>query len=250
MAIINDDDSGNHIGGTPQDDIINGNGGDDHLGGADGDDRLDGGAGDDHLGGGRGADSMVGGDGDDHFQWIDPDDVLADGGAGNDRAELYLREATAAYTYDLSDPAVAQTSNGLTLVGLEGLWFDLGAGDDVVTGTPLFDLLWGWLGDDTLRSDPGFVGDFLSGYLGADTLIGGPGPDTIDTDGEDKLIDGGAGDDLLQYVAWDVTRAVTLSLATPWIAQTVNGTIIRNMDKLSFGGTEGDDDVTGGKLPD
>ncbi|MEO9594516.1 pentapeptide repeat-containing protein, partial [Rhodopirellula bahusiensis] len=61
-----------------------------------------------------------------------------------------------------------------------------GAGDDILFGSPLADVLNGGIGDDIIE---GFAGDdILVGELGVDTLYGGDG---------DDLLDGGLGDDKL-----------------------------------------------------
>ncbi len=89
---------------------------------------------------------------------------------------------------------------------ISGIWYDGGAGDDVVivarnvpapvtlSGGPGNDLLVGGAGNDKLSGGPGndtLIGrggnDKLSGGPGNDTLIGGPGEDTcIGGPGHDK----------------------------------------------------------------
>jgi Tol biopolymer transport system component len=70
-------------------------------------------------------------------------------------------------------------------------------GDDVLTGTPLADLLLGLEGHDTLSArDDGYIGDDLLGGPGNDRLFGGFRP---------NLLDGGPGADLLEGgPGWDV----------------------------------------------
>ena len=89
--IINDNDDGNALDGSPLDDRIFGNGGNDAINGYAGNDRLaggadndviDGGLGDDFIAGQEGADQINGGAGSDVMSGGTGDDIIIGHGAG------------------------------------------------------------------------------------------------------------------------------------------------------------------------
>jgi len=169
------------LDGSSMPELIAGLGGDDTLRGHAGDDRLEGGEGNDRVEGGPGSDLVYGDAGDDQVSGGAGDDTVS-GGDGNDRI---------------------QGDNGND-------WLYGGNGDDLImeveghhaTG-PNNDWLWGDAGNDTLQAGAG--NDYLDGGQGDDVLRGGTGDDRFsDTDGA-NLIDGGAGNDLVYYVSYNVT---------------------------------------------
>lgn len=66
-------------------------------------------------------------------------------------------------------------------------------GNNVLTGTPLDDAIYGRAGADTITGDIG--NDFLDGGLGDDDIDGGIGDDTISGALGNDVIDGGSGND-------------------------------------------------------
>jgi Ca2+-binding RTX toxin-like protein len=163
MTILNGDDNGNVLIGTPGDDAISGLGGDDQLVGGDGHDTLEGGAGIDILVGDAGDDILRGGAG---------TDGLA-GGAGVD---------TISYSADGAGVTIDLATGGAAGGEAEGDGFDSienvegGRGDDRLIGSDLANILRGNAGIDQLAGGEG--DDTLSGGAGADTLDGGADSDT------------------------------------------------------------------------
>jgi Ca2+-binding RTX toxin-like protein len=240
------------VEGSSADDMIVGASGDDSLSGGAGADTISGGTGNDTIDGGLGADSLEGGEGDDVIVF-DANDVLIDGGAGNDR--LVVKDASADLaalpagtvvnietidlrgngnnTLRLSDANMVDLVGGNTPAVLS-VWGDAGdqlvltdsgwvAGSDVDVDGITYKTY--TLNGRTLRVDPDVVVVFeIRGTNGADTLSGGPGPerllagngdDVLIYDPNDVLIDGGAGTDTL------VVRTQTLDmsrLASPVLA--------------------------------
>ena len=120
-----------------------------------------------------------GGDGDDTLHGTFANDLL-DGGSGNDTLDAsYL---TSGVTADLAAGKYSQAGSGTdTLVSIEN-----------VTGTRYADTI---TGDDQANT--------LIGNRGADTIYGGGGDDTIiEYDMKFKLIDGGTGNDTLQFPSY------------------------------------------------
>ncbi|MEP3831340.1 MAG: LamG-like jellyroll fold domain-containing protein [Rhodopirellula bahusiensis] len=109
-----------------------------------------------------------------------------------------------------------------------------GAGDDILFGSPLADVLNGGIGDDIIE---GFAGDdILVGELGVDTLYGGDGDDLLDGGlGDDKLF-GDAGRD--QLIGGDGEDTIRGGLDDDWIIGGLGN------DKLF--GDEGQDVLWGG----
>jgi Ca2+-binding RTX toxin-like protein len=196
--------------GTPGDDTIDGLGGNDQIYGLAGVDNVIGGAGSDTLSGGDGADILApdvynGGLPAVIDSYSDDGAVdTIDGGAGYDMAILRFDNTTAPIVADLSNPDVATSINGTSIVNVEQYQIVLGSGDDNVTLGAGLDLVFGGAGNDTINGGAG--DDDLRGEAGNDTLIGGDGNDALDggsgndvligNEGSDTLI-GGDGNDLL-----------------------------------------------------
>ncbi|PZR85050.1 MAG: hypothetical protein DI537_31610 [Stutzerimonas stutzeri] len=166
------------VRGGAGDDDLDGGDGDDALQGGDGNDRLRGGAGDDFLLGGAGNDTLAGGEGNDRF----------DGGDGVDTADY------SAETDDVSVDLSTGTANGDgvgldTLTGIENVTG--GAGEDVLIGNDLANILDGGAGDDRIVIGAG------------DTAKGGAGDDVIEVKagaGAAATIDGGADSDTVKLL--------------------------------------------------
>lgn len=172
------------------------------LDGRGGNDVLTGGAGADILSGGEGADTLHGGGGDDVL-FVDADDVLVSGGAGQDRV-------------------IVQGSRGVTIdlgAGIEAATG--GAGDDVFTnsgsagvqvaGEGGNDRISGGSGDDQLEG--GLGADLLEGGAGRDVLLGEEGNDTLAGGAGEDVLDGGAGLDTGRFDGRASDYQVRTSLA-------------------------------------
>jgi RTX calcium-binding nonapeptide repeat (4 copies)/Subtilisin inhibitor-like len=100
------------------------------------------------------------------------------------------RNRSGIYRVDLQQRQPVRVTNSCRIVGT--------AGDDVLTGTPLADVLVGKDGNDTLVAVPGyFVGDTLDGGPGNDLLVGSAASDTLEGGPGEDILRGGAGPDLL-----------------------------------------------------
>jgi hypothetical protein len=105
------------------------------------------------------------------------------GGECRNRSGIYRADATAGQPVRLT--------NDCRILGT--------ASDDVLTGTPLADVLVGEAGNDTLRAvaSADRLGDTLLGGPGNDLLVGSNWSDTLDGGPGNDILRGGAGPDLL-----------------------------------------------------
>jgi Ca2+-binding RTX toxin-like protein len=166
-------------------------------------------------------DSISGGAGND---WISAGagDVI-DGGDGFDVLDYDLVNTTTGLT--VSTVGGAPTGIPGSLANVEDVRFHFGSGADVFTGGAGADVVSGGGGADSLSGGNG--NDVLGGGLGADTLLGGEGNDVLTAaritsitrvagtggvvsigsnipeafDGAADLLDGGAGDDVIDILA-------------------------------------------------
>ena len=165
------------------------------TGGA-GNDKIWGGASADTLIGEAGNDSLYGMAGDDRFDGGDGDD-LAYGGDGDDI--MYSGQGANFMSGDAGRDHLFGADGADTLMG--------GVGNDGIYGEAGPDRIFGEAGNDQLGGNGGndrvFGGvgnDNVSGGPGSDYVYGEDGDDTLDTaDGvADKLVDGGAGADVVK----------------------------------------------------
>ncbi len=166
-----------------------------------GNDTITGSAGADIIIGGNGIDTLNGGNGDDIFRYEDADEGFdaVNGGAGTD-----IVEATGSgVVIGLSTIAGIETINGygdtlilgstaantfnFSAMTINGAMIDGGGGNDTITGTATYDIIYGGSGADR-----------LSGFLGNDVLRGDAGNDIFDfntvadsdaLNGEDIILD-------------------------------------------------------------
>lgn len=100
------------------------------------------------------------------------------------------RNRTGIYRVDVEQRQPVRVTNSCRIVGT--------AGDDVLAGTPLADVLLGEGGNDTLVAVPSFLGgDTLDGGPGNDLLVGSGATDTLEGGPGNDILRGGAGADLL-----------------------------------------------------
>jgi hypothetical protein len=93
------------------------------------------------------------------------------------------RNRSGIYRADAASGAPVRLTNSCRIVGT--------AGDDVLTGTPLADVILGEAGNDTLRA-------VVSEDRAGDTLLGGPGNDLLVGSGWTDTLEGGPGNDVLR----------------------------------------------------
>ncbi len=219
--------------GSAFDDYIRGDTGDNVLWGGAGDDELLGYVGDDVFMGGPGADRHMGGDGVNRIDYSASDaavDVNIDleRGLGGHAEGDYIEK---------TDNVTGSAFGDLIVGDRDVNMLDGGAGDDVLSGAGANDELLGGDGDDTLiggagadtltggagidtasyadaaarveanlQTGSGLVGDAAGDvFSGIENLIGSAFDDHLHGNGDDNVIDGGAGnDDLLGYHGDDV----------------------------------------------
>ncbi len=170
----------------------------DRLYGGIGNDILSGGDGNDVLIGQAGNDTYVGGDGDDVFVISNSGDVVADGGAGFDKAVV---NTAAGVSLAVGGWLNVEQINGFTgndAINATGMATSIlmvgGGGADTLTGGSAIDRLYGGIGNDILSGGDG--NDVLIGQAGNDTYVGGDGDDVfVISDSGDVVADGGAGFD-------------------------------------------------------
>jgi Ca2+-binding RTX toxin-like protein len=117
-----------------------------------------------------------------------------------------------------------------------------GGRDDTFVSNAGNDYLYGQGGDD--RIDAGSGNDILEGGPGDDHLRGGAGNDTLIGGSGSDWIDGGAGDDHAGLDLSDETRMIVYSSAdaASSAGQTlVDGTYVRNVERISLTTGSGDD---------
>jgi len=180
------------------------------MDGAAGNDTLTGGVGDDILIGGAGDDVLNGGAGNDTF--LVGQDEGADVYNGGEGVDTIKAAAINTFISIKSLSGIEAISNGgfngVLIGGTAGAdtldftnvsipWaaqMQVGAGDDLITGTTGNDNILGEAGNDTLNGGAG--NDNLNGGDGVDSLNGGDGADTLYGGGSDDILNGGAGDDI------------------------------------------------------
>jgi len=255
---------------------------DDYIRGSTKSDVLRGAGGNDQLDGGGGADRLYGDAGDDELL-ADSTTTLIDGGTGIDLLRVqFLATAT---TLSIQDPSTPQSFGTGTIVGVERIFVSGSAENDDLTGGAYADRLFGMNGDDVLNGGGGndelygFGGtdvlrggdgdDLLSGdenlmlgvvwqpsyelqlgEPGANTLLGEGGNDTLRTYGSDGLIDGGTGTDLLVASLGHLSTGVVFTLPASSAEGMLDGTLVRNVERLQLSGSQGADQITGGALAD
>jgi Ca2+-binding RTX toxin-like protein len=217
-----------------------------------------GGAGNDTLEGGTKSDALCGGAGDDtFFGGAAASGDQFDGADGNDTVRFDARVQAVAVTMDdvANDGEKAESADVRKSVeNVAG-----GAGDDVLVGTEVANVLTGNGGNDT-----------IFGGAGNDVLLGGDGDDTFDEESAPTggdVIDGGNGSDTVLYAKR--TAAVSILLCTDTTAANCpancgeagegdtlvnvenasggsgNDTFVGNASGNSFYGGAGDDSMEG-----
>lgn len=198
-------------------DTLTAGGGDDTLEGGDGNDVLNAAAGNDSLSGDAGNDLLTGGDGHDTLHGGLGNDTMR-GGAGTDRVVIDGLSAGAETLAISGNRATLASADGIDVIeDVEWVQFNDrliafdqlgqltaptvqrlngGTGNDALTHTASAAELYGYGGDDVLKS--GDWDDWLDGGSGNDTLDAGRGNDVIEAGiGDDELM-GMGGDDTLR----------------------------------------------------
>lgn len=164
--------------GGEDDDLLEGDDGDDTLLGGEGYNEMYGGAGSDFFLGGDYDDDMQGGADSDYFMFSWGVDKI-DGGDGSDTLSFSNVDGDDLAIFDVEidlDVSSAQNageSGALYISNIENLYG--GAGNDVLRGNAVSNLLSGGDGNDTLSGGAG--NDHLFGDGGVNVLVGGTGND-------------------------------------------------------------------------
>lgn len=152
--------------------------------------------------------------------------TVGNGGAGFAEVQLLSLGGDDRVTLSLSLPGVRKFVDGgagndfIDLSGTLDAVLLGGDGDDYIIGSPVADfidggrgsdILFGGGGDDVIYGGEG--NDILIGGTGNDQMVGGSGDDTLIWNPGDAsdLIDGGTGNNVLQFVGGAVADAFTLS---------------------------------------
>ncbi|MFZ4689196.1 MAG: beta strand repeat-containing protein [Polymorphobacter sp.] len=204
---------GQTIIATAGDDVITGGANDDNITGGDGNDIINGGGGSNTLNGGEGDDTfIVTGGGVNFYMGGNGYDVIS---AGKDNAVITLGTDSLKRIEELnsggfSNVTISGTANG-EFINISGVLIaegdfaaiNAGAGDDIVKGSKVADVINGDAGDDRIFAASG--DDILTGGLGNDYLDGGAGSDTVNgNNGDDTIIAGGGNDFLFGDAGNDV----------------------------------------------
>ena len=172
--------------GQDGDDHMIGGSGPNVLSGQAGSDVLEGNGGNDRIEGGDGDDVLLGGDGLDTF-----DEGLAangadliDGGPRTDLVDYGKRTGALSVTMSAGGADDGEAGEGDEVTAVENL--NAGAGDDVVVGTSVVNIIEGRGGNDQ-----------LFGLENHDHLLGGPGDDYLQGDAGRNTLRGEDGNDVL-----------------------------------------------------
>ena len=213
--------------GTGVDEAINALGGDDIINTYGGDDIIFAGTGDDIINPGTGDDIIYGGAGNDTVSYVDSTIPIG--------VNLRLHQGAAGdLLYDIENVTGGAFSDGIrgtdgnnVLRGLDGDDQLRGRdGDDVLYGGNGDDLLFSGLGNNVLYGGGG--DDFLSGGSGYNILYGGDGNDRLAGSLNDLIfgeagddifissgggtIDGGTGNDTIEYTQHDIANYVVTEI--------------------------------------
>jgi Ca2+-binding RTX toxin-like protein len=164
-------------------DVVNGGSGNDLLFGGDNDDTLSGGSGDDGMWGDAGYDTFNAEDGDDSYRGGDGIDTIS-----------YSARVTG---QSISQDGVANDGQGgeADNVGDDIEYLYGSAGNDVISGSPFANKIWGGAGADSIRG--GDARDIIYGEAGNDEIWGDGGDDVLDGGSLADSLHGGIGNDLI-----------------------------------------------------
>jgi hypothetical protein len=209
------------------DDLVYGETGNDFIYGQAGMDELFGGAGIDRIRGGDGADELYG--------QTDADRLGGDGGAdtldGGNENDLIFGS-------DGEDTIDGGNGNDSIFAGADNDTVHGGDGNDVIRGNEGDDSLYGDDGNDRVGGDDGM--DEIDGGVGADLLFGDAGDDTITSAG-DTVVEGGAGDDMIDFSsATGGTATFANNFAQYTITENGDGDLVVTANS----GTDGEDTLT------
>ncbi len=270
------------INGDAGNDVLNGGTGVDVLNGGDDDDRLileDINVGD-TVDGGAGNDTFVfaAADGSDHILAVSPTQVtadgtsisvinvenyeisgadgndilvfgavatgdIADGKAGTDTF-IFDDDTAASSTITVGPASVTVDGAVISLIDIEAVRIEAGAGDDIINGGALGEVLQGQAGNDTILGNDG--NDIVQGGTGIDDLSGGMGDDSLSMSDANTgdMADGGDGIDTFTFDDDTVTDSI---IVIDTLGVTVDGELIELTDietvRIEAGG--GNDNVTG-----
>jgi Ca2+-binding RTX toxin-like protein len=224
-------DDADTINGLAGHDVLNGYYGADVLNGGDGNDTLEGG-GNDTSGSTVIGDKLFGGAGNDTLVAEDLD-ALIDGGAGVDTARFDLAViATNLSDKDLVNVEIIEVTNG------SAGSYDFSAQSE------------------SLTIKGGDADDIITGGKGVDKLYGGDGDDTLVAQDTDALIDGGAGDDTVEFKAAVMARNLSDGdlVGVEYIDITNKGNarydFSQQSESLEIAGDSGKDVIIGGRNAD
>ena len=213
--------------------------GSDRITGDDGANRIQGGAGNDILQGGGGDDVFVvggdedgidavdGGSGYDRIEAAADDTVIGLSSIGN--VELITSNGHANVRIEATDEADTLDLSAAELSGIVSI--DLGAGNDVVTGTLGADVINAGAGDDVIR--------YVGLGTGADTLDGGDGSDRIEAAANDAVIRLASYQNI-EVISGGQFTGVVLARTDAAETTNLNGLTVEGLSRIDL---EGGDDI-------
>ena len=236
-----------HIVGSPQADSLTGNGNANTLSGLGGADRLDGDAGDDTLIGGAGGDTLIGGGGSDTADYSTAAGLTVDlrtpaNNTGDAAGDTYTTTATTTPVENLTgspgNDTLAGDVNNNVLTGGAGIDTVSYAGATAAVNVSLAVATGQNTGDGT---------DTLSGF---ENVTGSPQNDSLEGNGVDNVLNGGAGIDTVTFA--NAGSGITANLATG-VATGAGSDTLTAFEHLTgsahddiLTGTDGDNTITGG----
>jgi Ca2+-binding RTX toxin-like protein len=229
-------------------DTLDGNGGSDNLTGGGGNDSLSGGAGYDYLYGGDGNDTLdVGADG--GIAFGEAGDDIITGGSDDFGDQLYGDAGNDSLSGGAGYDILRGGDDNDTIdTGADGGQASGDAGDDSLTGGSGADNLDGGSGSDTIAGGEGNdqLSDGDSGTASADTMSGGEGDDRIYSYGGPDSIDGGGGSgDAVTLDRSTLTDDLTFEMGGVNTETALSdGTVVINVERVTFQAGSGDDTVT------
>ncbi|MDX2257623.1 MAG: calcium-binding protein [Hyphomicrobiaceae bacterium] len=261
--------------GSNRVDLLQGGAGNDTLFGGGGNDRLQGGAGRDRLFGGDGTDELLmrnpgtiarGQDGNDRLLIYNANQIVIDGGRGNDFYLLAVDGPVNIVDVQGNDTVQADRILQFTLPsGIENLRvsridqpgsYTGNDGNNNLNGfqdrTGFFQVVWrvelfGEGGNDLLRGD--IAPDLLDGGEGDDALFGSEGLDTLNGGAGRDYMAGGSEDDTyyVDDVGDDVVESSGTSAGNDIVFSVISYTLSANVERLTLSGAE-DIDASGNVL--
>lgn len=192
---------------------------------------------------------LSGADGDDAFVLgsIATGDI-ADGKAGNDRF-TFDDDSAASSTITIGAGSLTVDAEVISLVDIETMRIEAGAGNDIINGAAPGEVLQGQAGDDTIFGNGG--NDIVQGGTGVDTLFGGMGDDSLsmsDANTGDSA-DGGGGTDTFTYDD-DTNSSSNITIGLAGVTVDSATIMLNDIEQIRIEAGNGNDTIIGSAVGD